>query len=231
MMRRMSTYITNTKTKTNKCLVASLVAVLGLVAGGARVAHADDDGGRGFVELAIGEMSPLGDDEWDSKHDGEAKFALHGGTWARHGLGFELGLDYTGLGSGHAEGFGESVDSDYSRFRLLIGGRGGAPIAHNLRAFGRFLVGADYVRSSVEWSGPVDGSHVESDVGLGVEIGGGILYSLGDAFSVGAQIAVPMAFHFSEQNVDLGNLDDAQFEDFEYNSYDVDLMLTVATAF
>jgi hypothetical protein len=229
MMPAMSTYMTSTKTM--KSLVASLVVVLGLVAGGARVAHADDDGGRGFVELAIGGMSPLGDDEWDSKRDGEAKFGVHGGTWARRGLGFELGLDYTGLGSGHAEGFGESIDSDYSRFRLLIGGRAGVPIASKLRAFGRFLIGADYVRSSLTWSGPVDGSHVESDVGLGLELGGGILFSLGDSFSIGAQIAIPMAFHFSEQDVDLGNLDDAQFEDFDYSSYDLDLMLTVATAF
>jgi hypothetical protein len=227
MMPVMRTYMSKTK----KSLVASLVVVMGLVVGRARVAHADEDGGRGFVELAIGGMSPLGDDEWDSKREDEAKFGVHGGTWARHGLGFELGLDYTNLGSGHAEGFGESVDSDYSRFRLLIGGRAGAPHAHNLRAFGRLLIGADYVRSAVVWSGPFDGSHTEGDVGLGLELGGGILYSLGGAFSIGAQIAIPMAFHFSEQDVRLDDLAGSQFEDFEYNSYDLDLMLTVATAF
>jgi hypothetical protein len=223
MMRPMSTYISKT---TKKSLVASLVVVLGLVAGGARVAHADDEGGRGFVELAIGEMSPLGDDEWDSKQDGVAKLGIHGGSWANRGLGFELGLDYTGLDSYHAEALGQSVDGDFSRVRLLIGGRFAAPIAHKLRAFGRLLVGADYVRGSLDLSGPINAGRTESDVGLGLEIGGGVLYSLGDAFAIGAQIAIPMAFHFTPQDIP-----NDQWADFEYDAYDLDLMLTVATAF
>ena len=86
---------------------------------------------------------------------------------------------------------------------------------------------ADYMRGSYE--GQILGNSFsgdESDVGLGVEIGGGVLYSLGGAFSVGAQLAVPMAFHFTEQDAQ-----NEQYLDFKYNAYDLDLMLTVATGF
>jgi hypothetical protein len=58
-----------------------------------------------------------------------------------------------------------------------------------------------------------------------VEIGGGVLYSLG-VVSVGVQIAIPMAFHFTEQDPPNGH-----YLDFDYNAYDLDLLLTVGTAF
>jgi hypothetical protein len=217
----MSTY-----TMTKKSLVAASLVVLSVVAGGSRVARADDDGGRGFVELAIGEMTPMGDDQWDNVNDSAFKIGLHGGAWARHGLGFELAVDYTPLNSDYASFGVGNIQTDLTRLRLQIGGRGGAPIAHNLRAFGRFLVGADYVRGSV--SGNVLGVNFDgddSDVGLAVEIGGGVLYSLG-IVSVGAQLAIPMAFHFTEQDAQNEN-----YLDFDYNAYDVDLLLTVGTAF
>jgi hypothetical protein len=49
-------------------------------------------------------------------------------------------------------------------------------------------------------------------------------FSLGGNLYVGAHLAVPMAFHFDDD--DPG--DDGDF-DFEYNGFDIDLLFTIGT--
>src|SRR6266542_2166770 len=94
MMRLMSTYMTK------KSWIVSLLVVGSVAVAAPSVARAADDGdGTGFVELAVGQMSPMGDKQWDDVNESAFKFALHGGVWARRGMGFELALDYTPLDS------------------------------------------------------------------------------------------------------------------------------------
>ncbi len=221
MMPAMSTYMTK------KSWVVSFLAVVSL-AGSSAVAHADEvDDGKGFVELVLGQMSPLGDDTWDNANGTAGKFGVHGGVWAKRGAGFELGLDYTPLDNVDQSSALGSYHSDLGRVRLLIGGRGGTHVAKHVRLFARVALGADYIRGSVRISTPIgnfDGD--DSDVGLGAEIGGGVLLNVFGAFAVGAQIAVPMAFHFTEQD-----FQKKQYLDAKYNSYDLDLLLTLGTSF
>ncbi len=186
------------------------------------VAHAEEKvDSRGYIELVAGAMLPLGEEEYSDFVDSSFKLGVRGGVWARKGGGFEMALDWTPVDN-DLQG-GQFVDIEINRFRLQVGGRGGAMVAPHVKIFGRLLFGVDYIRAS----GDVLGfDYEETDVGLAVEVGGGVLVNVADALAVGVQFAVPMAFHFEEDDPD----DDTD-SDLEYNAYDLDILFTVATPF
>jgi opacity protein-like surface antigen len=210
--------------KNNSSVV--LLVVVGVVCAFGSRAEAREGGSDGFIEVAIGQAVPLGDDQWDDTWDDTLKLGLRGGVGARRGLGFEVALDYTPLDSSSTSVGGlANLETDISRYRLMVGGRGGVPVARNVRAFGRALIGVDYMRGTYEGQilgQPFDGD--EDDVGLGLEIGGGVAFNVLDVLSVGVQLNIPIAFHFNEA-------DSEDPIDNEYTAYDVDLMLTVGTSF
>ena len=207
---------------------AALVGAVVTLALPANVEARERGGSRGFIEAAIGQAAPVGEDEWENTFDSTLKLGLRGGAWGGGGLGFEAALDYTPLDSTEDSLLGVTLRTDVSRFRLLIGGRFGADLARNVRLFGRVLIGADYMRGSYEGNAPIVGdfSGDDSDTGLGAEVGGGVAINLANVVSVGAQLAIPMAFHFTEQDVQ-----NEQYIDYDYNAFDVDFMVTVGTSF
>jgi hypothetical protein len=233
MLRAMKQSIQKQKKQSKKQIQKQLVPFLAaavLAVGVLAVpgdARADDEDGKGFIEAVVGQAMPLGEDQWDDAYDTALKLGVRGGVWARHGIGLELAFDYTSLDETDTNVPGFSLHTDIDRYRFLVGGRGGTHVARNVLVFGRLLVGADYMRGS--YNGELLGNGFDgddSDVGLGVEIGGGVLINLANVVSIGAQLAIPMAFHFNEQDANNG-----EYVDNEYNAYDLDLLLTAGTSF
>jgi hypothetical protein len=183
----------------------------------------------GFGELVVGLALPLGDDDYADVVDSSLKLGVRGGTTPAAGVGFELGLDWTPINDdygGSVPGF--SWDVSWNRFRLLGGARVGVlagSASQPVQLFARFGAGLDIVHTSWRVSTPFGRDEGrETDVGLALEVGGGVLVSLGQV-AIGAQIALPMGFHFDD------NDDDPQRVDLDYTSVDLDILFTIATAF
>jgi hypothetical protein len=64
----------------------------------------------------------------------------------------------------------------------------------------------------------------QTDVGLALELGGGIEVRLGSVI-VSGQLALPMALHFDDDDPA-----DSKDFDFEYTGVDLDLLFAVGTA-
>jgi hypothetical protein len=107
-----------------------------------------------------------------------------------------------------------------------VGARLGARVGAGTFVFGRFLAGADVV--SAEATGQVVGVAFEvgeTDIGLAAELGAGVSVDAG-GFRFGAQLALPMAFHFDDDDPN----DDSDL-DLDYTGIDLDLLVTVGSAF
>ena len=113
-------------------------------------------------------------------------------------------------------------DVDIARYRLQIGGKFARPIGRTAQVYGRISGGVEIVTYSAE--GQVFGINYdrsETDVGLAVELAGGILADVGKV-RIGGQLGLPLAFHFDED--DPQDPDDA---DLEYTGIDLDLLFVV----
>lgn len=178
-----------------------------------RAAAAD----TGFAEVIAGIAKPMADDDYEDFVDESFKLGLRFGAFAageRNRAGIELAVDWTPVN--HDLNDGGLADIDMSRFRALAGVRLVAPIGPKGVVFGRAGAGVDYVTYEGTFLGvTID----DDDTGLALEVGGGVLFDLG-GFAIGAQLAVPMAFHDSDNSADWD----------DYSGYDLDLLFTLATS-
>ena len=175
----------------------------------------------GFTEGVVGGMVPLADDEYTDTVDASLKLGVRAGSLGERGAGVELALDFTPVSFNGPSSFGD-VETTARRFRALVGGR----FQHALRGPGFLFVraGAGVDVGNVSTQGTFLGVEVDegqTDLGLALEFGGGVGVELGSVY-VGAQVALPMAFHFDDNDPD-----DPDDYDFEYTGIDLDLLFAV----
>ncbi|MCE9577520.1 MAG: hypothetical protein K8W52_30505 [Deltaproteobacteria bacterium] len=178
----------------------------------------------GFGEVVVGIANPIGDDDYDNAVDTSFKLGVRAGELGKNGLGFEGAFDWTPISDNYGGSvLGQSIDVSWQRFRIQGGLRFGKLMGHNLMVFGRALAGVDLIHTSV--SATVLGqtsSDSDTDAGLALEFGGGILVNAGPVV-LGGQLAVPFGFHFDDSNSD--NVDRS------YTAIDLDVLFTASTAF
>ncbi len=194
----MTTYLRAT------CLVAVLGAPL--------VATAET-----FIEPVAGIAIPLADEDYERVSESSPKLGLRVGSLLERGIGPELAFDFTPVSDDYDIPF---TEIDIQRFRLQLGGRFGQRVGERAFVFGRVAAGVDLVRVH----GEVDALNVEfgeTDAGIAAEIAGGVLVNLGSV-AVGAQLGVPLAFHFDED--DANDDDDL---DLDYTGVDLDILFAV----
>jgi hypothetical protein len=172
------------------------------------IAHADN-----IVELAGGFMTPVSDDQWS---ESGPKLAARAGTVGPK-VGALLSLDWSPLNTDDA-GFGNSVDVSAHRFRIQVMAAAHHKAGKVLASF-RGGLGIDVARVSID--GNILGFQIDesdTDVGLALEVAGGIWFPVGSV-EVGGELALPMSFH------DDGPDNDIDLE--EYTSVDFDLLVGV----
>lgn len=182
----------------------------------ASVAQAD-----GYFEGVAGLSIPVGDDDWDEFADESMKLGIRAGGGGGP-TALEVSGDVTLINPDPAV---ENLPGDFGaqQYRVLIGARHRVK-AGNAMLFFRGAGGVDVFHYGI--SGDVFGvefEQTETDPGIAAEVGGGFVVPVGNLY-VGAQLAVPMAFHFDDD--DPNNNEDA---DLEYTAYAIDLMFTIGT--
>jgi len=188
----------------------------------AAVAAAPAAQADGLVELAAGGALPLAEDDYADTVDNSVKFAVHAASVGDRGVGVDLGLDVTPVSLETSQFFG--LEASAWRFRGLVGARGQWPLGAKGLGFVRGGAGVDVARYAV--TGSLLGQSIdtsETDVGLALEVGGGVGVRLGGVI-VSAQLALPIALHFDDD--DPADPDDF---DFEYTGVDLDLLFAVGT--
>lgn len=182
-----------------------------------------------FGEVVAGVAIPLGEEDYENVVDESFRLGVRGGSVSDRGVGFELAVDWTAINDdvGGAVVPGASFDVGWNRFRVLAGARVGRLVGDDapLLVFARLGAGVDivHVRVTSDVFG-VESEDSETDAGLALEVGGGVLYSIGAA-AVGVQVGVPIGFHFEDDDNDAATID------HDYTSYDLDLLATLATTF
>lgn len=172
---------------------------------------------EGFVEGVVGAVVPIEEDSYADAVDEGLKVGLRAGSGLGPGA-FELALDYTAFGG--FEVLGSAYD--FTRYRALVGGRHriGLDGAGKVALLVRVGVGVDVMSLRVT-NDLFDFESTETDAGIAAEVGTGFVVSLGKVY-VGGQLALPMAFHFDEDDPD-----DPEDNDVEYNALDIDVLFTV----
>jgi hypothetical protein len=177
----------------------------------------------GYFEGVAGVSVPFGDDDWDRFSDESLKFGIRAGGGAGP-TALELTGDVSFINTD--PDIEQFIPGDFGaqQFRLLVGARHQIK-AGNALVFFRAGAGLDvfHYGTSGTFLG-VDFEQSETDPGIAAEVGGGFAIAVGPKLYVGGQVAVPMAFHFDDDDPDDNN--DA---DLEYNAYDVDLLFTIGT--
>lgn len=188
-----------------------LAAVLALGSGEAAAEGA-------FIDIFAGVANPISDGEYTDNVDASFKAGARVGSRTEFGA-LEAQVDFTPVSS---EDRPFVVDIDVARFRVQFGGRFEKKVTSTASLYVRALGGLDIVDvdGTVE-VGPFRGTFEDTDLGLAVEIAGGFMVNLGKV-SIGGVIALPMAFHFDEDDPD-----DNQDIDLEYTGVDLDLMFVL----
>lgn len=188
--------------------LASSLALLLL----ATPAHADS-----FVDIAGGLSIPMGDDDWTEVAESSPKLALRIGSLPQN-IGGMLQADWTPTNTDTTSGQfpGGSADISAHRFRVLLGAVFRHDISNSLAFSGRAGAGIDvaYASSSVEFLGNRTETS-DSDVGLALEVGGGLWFKSGSMW-IGGEVAIPIAMHDHDGDID-----------FQYTSYDLDVLVGV----
>jgi hypothetical protein len=193
-----------------------LALALVLVIGAPAVARAD-----GHLEGVFGIVSPLEDDDYDAAVDTSVKIGLgyHSGV---RPVGLDLRIDITPFSDDVP-----LVDASFFRARFLAGIRGSTPIGARIEMYGRAAAGLDLLHAEI--SGEVFGVRFENDdldPGLALEGAFGISGRVGQKLRLGGQIAIPLAFHFDEDDPA-----DNEDIDLEYTGIDLDILLTLGSSF
>lgn len=173
-------------------------------------AHADN-----IIELAGGLTTPISDDQWSDYVESGPKLAVRAGTVGPK-VGALLSLDWSPLNTDES-GFG-NVDVSAHRFRI----QAMAAVHHRAgKILASFRGGLGIDVASVSINGNFFGIQIDesdTDVGLALEVAGGIWFPVGGV-EVGGELALPMSFH------DDGPDNDIDLE--EYTSVDMDLLFAV----
>jgi hypothetical protein len=170
-----------------------------------------------IVELAGGFMTPISDDQWSDYSESGPKLAARAGVVGPK-VGGLLSLDWSPINTDET-GFG-NVDVSAHRFRIQAMG----VFHHNAgKLIASFRGGLGIDIASVSVNGDFFGIQIDesdTDVGLALEVAGGIWFPVGSV-EVGGELALPMSFH-SERTQQEDGIAIA-----EYTSVDLDLLFAV----
>ncbi len=175
----------------------------------------------GYAEAVVGLAVPVADDDYDNYADDSLKLGLRAGGGAGPAM-LELTGDFT-LVNPEFEG-NDLVDSSAQRYRILVGARHHVPVG-KASLFVRVGGGIDIAHARVYGSVfGVDYEYSDTDPGIAAEAGLGITVPIGGKLYVGGHLAVPMAFHFDEDDTS----DDTDVF-FDYTGVDLDVLFTIGT--
>jgi hypothetical protein len=200
------------------------VVLLALVVGD-RSAAAD-----GFVELFGGRATPIADRDYNSRFEDGEKLGIRFGIGTARAI--EAGVDVSPIDDPTTY---PSLTYDASRVRVLGGARLAVPIGSpvnvynrvvSAHVFGRVAAGVDLVHVNAARRalfGPLEERFV--DIGLAVELGAGLMLDFG-RFSIGAQVALPVTYHFREADFQA-----VYYPGLDYTGVELDLLLAIALRF
>jgi hypothetical protein len=176
----------------------------------------------GYFEGVAGLAVPVADDDYDNYADDSFKIGVRAGGGSGP-TALELSADFT-MVNPEFEG-SDVADPSAQRYRVLIGARHRVPVG-KASLFVRLGAGVDIARASVSGTIPVLGSYEYSDTdpGIAAEVGMGMTVPVGDKLYLGGHFAVPLAFHFDEN--DQNDPNDVYFD---YTGVDLDLLFTIGT--
>lgn len=182
----------------------------------ASVAHAD-----GYFEGVVGLAVPVADDDYDDLSNESLKLGLRAGGGGGP-TKLELSADFTPVNLEY-EG-NDLLDTSAQRYRVLIGARHVVP-AGKASLFVRLGAGVDIAHASAFGTiVGIDYEYSDTDPGIAAEAGMGVAIPIGGKLYVGGHFAVPMAFHFDEDDPD----DDTDVS-FDYTGIDIDVLFTIGT--
>lgn len=188
--------------KHNAALLVGCLAILVPSA-----AHAET-----YFEFGGGLVLPMSDDDYTDAVDPSVGLAARiggGGT-----IGGMFSVEWAPLPADPA-GF------SYNRFRLI----GHVVLHHALNPkteiVGRFGAGLDIMHGSYEASlGPARVEGSDTDVGVGLELGGGAWFRVGSGSTqVGVELAIPIGIHNEK-----GGVLDPDDQRFDYTAFDLEIL-------
>jgi hypothetical protein len=182
-------------------------------------AHAHAAPRGGFVELNLGVSIPEADEDWADAVNTSPKLGARFGVpvGRDRDVAFEVTLDLSPLDLEVDSVPG--VDVDLTRFRVLAGARWQRATSRDTQWFFRAAAGLDVLRVHISGDvGPISFDDSDTDTGLVIEPGIGIVHDLGSV-ALGGQLALPFAFHDDD--------DDGTDFDTDFTSVDIELLFTV----
>lgn len=203
-------------------LVAAAAVAVTVATGGALaqpVQTSYGTGRMGFVELIAGEAIPVASETHSAQLKVSPKIGARGGylfAWSQKKsphpwvLGFEAGIDWTRFTLDRTV-VPEPAES--SRVRVLAGLRAGSWQSRRTLLYVRAALALDMVELDFKGS---NGCGAFSSTALGGEMGFGLAVLFG-RLAVGVQANAVAAFH----------RDEAMCVDLSYDSFDLDLILTL----
>ena len=162
-----------------------------------------------YVGLAAGMAFPMSDDEYTDQVDTSPVLGARVGS-NPGSLGGYLSFEWMPADAKADGVFGADVTAH--RFRILVGPEFTHPVSNTLSVTGRAGIGLDIAHSRIELGG-FDSS--ETDLGLGLEFGGGVWFRLG-GIAVGGEVSLPIGIH----NDDTSEMD----YDYDYTAIDLQLL-------
>jgi hypothetical protein len=176
-----------------------------------------------FVGASGGVMIPLGDSKsdntgWSDQVSSSPKVGVRVGGVGGAGLGGMLTADWTPVSYNFDNQF---ADVSAHRFRILAHVLFEKLVAPKLTVAFRAGGGIDIAHASAEATiFGVTGKASDTDVGWGVEFGGGVWWSVGAA-DIGGELAIPFGGHSHDARPGRDEIT------FDYTSYDLDLLFVV----
>ena len=206
-------------------VLAMMVHVQAAAADPGRGPRASRDEGTSYLELAPGIMVPVSDSEYTAGTNNSFKLGARLGLALAAHVAFEFTGDWTRLNEAPRQFF----DVKATRYRILAGTRIEGRLGRRAHLFGRVAVGSDIIHANVRTQGSVVGTRFEldeTDLGVAVEFGTGVVVEVTPRFAVGAQFALPIGLHYNADDPeDSGDLD------LEYKAVDLDFLAAMQLRF
>lgn len=169
-----------------------------------------------FISAVGGVMLPVEDSQWTGYVDSGPKLAVRIGGAGSGNIGGMFSADWTPI-TEDEDGFA-GFDVTSHRYRLLVNVFAEHKMGPKLTALVRGGAGIDiaYVHATADLGllGKFDNS--DSDVGLALEVAGGLWFQAGESVQLGGELALPLGFH--------GDRDENSITLEEYSSLDIDLL-------
>jgi hypothetical protein len=173
-----------------------------------------------FIEAVGGAMLPVEDSQWTDYVDSGPKLAVRIGGSGSGNIGGMFSADWTPI-TEDDQGFGNAFDISSNRFRLLVNvfmdRKMGPKLTAQIRGGAGIDIASVHVTGDLGPLGMFDNS--DSDVGLALEVAGGLWFQAGESVQLGGELALPLGFH--------GDRDENDITLEEYSSLDIDLLFGV----